>query len=93
MSSQTRRAVERRSAPALIWLKSKPTALLPVVSVALLLGGLVAPPLLGVVLLLALLAVVGWLTYLSWPVVEGGARVVRVLTLGLLVAAVLSRLA
>lgn len=93
MSSQTRRAVERRSAPALIWLKSKPTALLPVVSVALLLGGLVAPPSIGVVLLLALLALVGWLTYLSWPVVQGGARIVRMVTLGLLAAAILSRLA
>ena len=93
MSSETRRAVERRSAPVLVWLTSKPKLLLPVVSLALLVGGLASPPTVGVVLLLALLGVVGWLTYLSWPVVEGGARVVRVLTLGLLVAAVLSRLA
>ena len=93
MSSQTRRAVERRSAPVLVWLRSKPTLLLPLVSVALLLGGLVAPPAIGVVLLLALLALVGWLTYLSWPVVQGGARIVRMVTLGLLAAAILSRLA
>ena len=93
MSSDLRRTVERRSAPLLVWLTSKPKLLLPVLSLALLVGGLAAPPPVGVVLLLALLAVVGWLTYLSWPVVQGGARVVRVVTLGLLVVAVLSRLA
>lgn len=93
MSSQLRRTVERRSAPLLVWLTSRPRLLLPVASLLLLVGGLAAPPSVGVVLLLVLLAVVGWLSYLSWPAVEGGARVLRGVTLGLLVAAVVSRVA
>ena len=93
MTTDVRRSVERRSAPLLVWLSSRPKLLLPVASLLLLVGGLAAPPVVGVPLLLVLLAVVGWLTYLSWPVVEGGARVLRVVTLGLLLAAVLSRLA
>ena len=83
-----RGAVERRSAPVLTWFTAQPKLLLPLVSLALLVGGFVAPVAIAVPMLLVLLAVVGWLTYLSWPVVQGGARVVRVATLLLLVLAI-----
>jgi hypothetical protein len=66
-----RGGVERRSAPALLWLSSRPKLLLPVLSLVLLIGGLAAPLPVAVPLLLVLLAVVGWLTYLSWPAVVG----------------------
>src|SRR5687767_7925339 len=69
--------VERISAPALVWLSSRPKFLLPVLMAVLLIGGLVAPPGLGVPLLLVLVAALVWLTYLSWPVVEGTGRLVR----------------
>jgi hypothetical protein len=86
-----RGAVERRSAPVLLWLSSRPRLLLPLVSIALLAGGFLAPAPVAVPLLVLLLALVGWLTYLSWPAVQGGARVVRVATLGLLVLAVVTK--
>ncbi len=88
-----RGAVERRSAPLLVWLSSKPKLLLPLLSLALLIGGFAAPLAVAVPMLVVLLAVIGWLTYLSWPAVQGGGRVVRVVTLVLVALALLSRMA
>ena len=90
-SSSTRREVSRLSAPLLAWLSLRPKILLPLVSAALLIGGLALPPPAGVPLLDLLLLVVGWLSYLSWPVVVGTARIVRLVLLGLLVVAILTR--
>ena len=89
----TRGRVERASAPALLWLSAKPTFLLPVLTVALLVVGLASPAPVGVPVLLLLALTVGWLSYVSWPAVLGVQRVLRVVTVGLLVAAALSRLA
>ena len=75
------------------WLSQRPKVLLPLLSVALLIGGLALPPAAGVPLLVALLLIVAWLVYLSWPVVEGRARLIRVVLLGMLVAAIVGRVA
>jgi hypothetical protein len=88
-----RGVVERRSAPLLVWLSQRPKVLLPLGSLALLVGGFVAPLWLALPLLLLLLLVVGWLTYLSWPAVHGRGRLVRVATLLLLLLALVSRVA
>jgi hypothetical protein len=90
--SPTRRELSRLTAPALAWLSVRPKLLLPLVSVALLIGGLALPPAVGVPLLVLLLLVIGWLSYLSWPVVVGPARLVRVALLGLLAVAIVTRL-
>ena len=82
--SSVRPVVERRSAPLLVVLSRGPRWLLPV-TCALLLGGvLFLPAIAAVACLLVLLAVVAWLSYLSWPVVDARGRVVRVVTLALL---------
>lgn len=88
-----RGVVERASAPLLVRLTSMPKLTLPVLSAVLLLGGLFAPPAVGVPLLLLLVLVVGWLSYLSWPVVAGVQRLVRLATIGLLLAAIAGKLA
>jgi len=84
--------VERASAPVLVWLSARPRFLIPVVSALLLIGGLAAPVAVGVPLLLLLLLLVGWLGYLSWPVVQGTSKVVRLATLELVLAALVLRL-
>ena len=84
--------VERSSAPALLWLSSRPRFFVPLLSAVLLIGGLFAPPGLGVPLLLLLVAFVGWLSYLSWPVVTGVQRLLRLATMGLVLAAVAGKL-
>ena len=90
--SALREQVARYSAPVLRWLSQRPKVLLPLLSVALLIGGLAAPAAIGVPLLVALLLIVAWLVYLSWPAIEGPARAVRLALLGLLVVAIVSRL-
>ena len=79
-------------APLLLWLSSKPKYFVPVVSAALLIGGLAAPVSIGVPLLVLLVLLVGWLSYLSWPVVEGFQRLLRLGTLGLVIAAIVGKL-
>lgn len=87
-----RAAVEKRSAPVLVLLSQQHRALVPLVSVLLLLGGLALPAAIGVICLAVLATFVGWLTYLSWPAVVSQARVVRLVTLLLILGALVSRL-
>jgi len=82
---------ERTSAPVLLWLSSKPVFFLPVLTVALLVVGLAAPAAVGVPVLLLLAGLIGWLSYLSWPVVQGVQRLLRLGTMALLVLAVVGR--
>ena len=86
-----RRSVERRSAPVLLWLSSRPKVLLPALVVVLLVGGLAAPPTYGVPLLVALALLLLWLSYLSWPALDGRARALRGAMLLLSVVAVVQR--
>ena len=79
--------VERRSAPALVWLSARPKFLLPLLIVVLLIGGLAAPTPVGAPLLVLLLGLVAWLSYLSWPVLDSTPRLIRVALVGLLLAA------
>ena len=91
-STGLRRAVERRSATLLVFLSHQPKLLVPVLSILLLVGGLLLPPVYGAVCLGLLVLLVGWLSYLSWPVVVGQARILRLVTLGLLVVVLVQRL-
>ncbi len=93
MSSALRRAVERGSAPVLLTLRGLPGFAPFLVLLALVLGGLFAPPAVGAALLALVALLVGWLTYLAWPVLSPGGRVGRLGTLALVVAAVILRAA
>lgn len=79
-----RAEVERRSRVAIVVLSRQPKWLLPVVTVLLLVGVVVLPPALALVCLVLVVGLVGWLAYLSWPVVDGRGRAVRVASLLLL---------
>lgn len=92
VDAASRAQVERRIRPVLLWLSRRPKLLLPVAAALLLIGGLAAPPAVGVPLLLVLLALIGALSYLSWPVLVGAQRVLRLATLGLLLLAVVGRI-
>ncbi|MDX6197815.1 MAG: hypothetical protein QOJ79_966 [Actinomycetota bacterium] len=92
MGMPVRRAVEKRSAPVLVLLTQQHRAVVPLLSVLLLIGGLAMPVPVGVVCLAVLAAFVGWLTFLSWPALVAPARLVRVTTLLLIVFALVSRL-
>ena len=84
--------IERTSAPALLWLSARPKFFVPLLSAVLLIGGLAGPPGVGVPLLMLLVVLIAWLSYLSWPVVEGFQRLLRVGVIGLVLAAVAGKL-
>ena len=90
-STGLRLAVERRSATLLVFLSHQPKLLVPLVSLALLIGGLALPTAPGAVCLALLVLIVGWLSYLSWPAVVGPARAVRLAAVALLVALIVQR--
>ena len=83
--------VERVSAPVLLWLSARPRFVLPLLVGVLLVAGLASPPAVGVPLLLLLTVLIGWLSYLAWPALQAAQRLIRVATLGLLLAAVAGR--
>ena len=91
MEQPLRRTVERHSAPVLLWLSSRPKLLLPGLVAVLLIGGLAAPPPLGLVLLGLLALLLLWLSYLSWPALDGRARVLRAAMLVLIGVALAQR--
>lgn len=61
--------------------------------VALMAVGLAAPLVVALPALLLILVFIGWLAFLSWPVIAGGQRAVRLVAIGLVVLAVAGRLA
>jgi hypothetical protein len=78
--------VERRSAPALLALQRLPRWVVPVLMVLPLGAGMLIHGWPSLICLGALVVFLGWLTYLSWPVIYGRGRLLRVLVLGLLLA-------
>ena len=86
-----RRTVERASAPVLLWLSSRPRFLLPALVAVLLVGGLAAPAAYGLPMLAVLTLLLGWLSYLSWPALDGRARLLRAAMLALIGVAIVQR--
>lgn len=90
MSTPLRRTVERRSLPVLAYLRILPSWLMLVATVLLVLGGVFAPSAVGAALLAVIALLIGWITYLAWPVLPPGGRLGRLgaLTLVLIATAV-----
>jgi hypothetical protein len=87
-----RTSVERTTRPLLLRLHALPRAVVPLVTIALIAVGILAPPVVGLVALAVVGLFVAWIAYLSWPVVPASGRVLRVVMLGLVVGLGLSRL-
>jgi uncharacterized protein DUF6703 len=89
--SPARASIEQRSATPLLWLHQLPRWLLPVLAVALLVTGLAVAGWAGAIALFALAGMLGWFAAVSWPRLNAQGRALRVLTVGLLVAAAVIR--
>lgn len=90
--SALRAAVAERSRTPVVWLSRLPQFLVPALMVALLLVGLVAPLVVAVVALVVIIAFVGWLAFLSWPVLAPPQRGMRIVAIAILVVALVGRL-
>jgi hypothetical protein len=80
-----------RSAVVLQRLSRLPKLLVPALVLGLTLAGLAAPPLVAVPCLLLVAAFLAWLGAMSWPVLDPFGRLMRVLTVTLLVGAAAAR--
>ncbi len=88
-----RAALERRSAPLLVRLHGAPRWVTFIGLAALLLLGLLLPFRLAGLLLLVVAAFLGWLLALSWPLLSGQGRLLRVLVVAIVLGAGIGRLA
>jgi len=86
-ASPARTSIEQRSVTTLLWLHQLPVWLLPMLAVALLITGLAVRGWAGAVALCGLAAALGWLAAISWPRLSGQGRLLRVIVVGLVVAA------
>jgi hypothetical protein len=82
-----RAALERASYPLLARIATAPKWLVGLAAGAVLLGGLLAPSPWGPLLLLVVAAFLGWLVLLSWPALDTRGRLIRLVTLGLVLGA------
>jgi hypothetical protein len=80
-----------RSQALLLRLSRLPRLVVPAAVLALTLAGLTAPPLVGALCLLLVAAFLAWLASLAWSAVAPGGRMLRTLTVGLLVGAAVAR--
>lgn len=80
-----RRWVELKTGPLLVLLHGAPRLAVALIPPALIVGGLIAPPVLGLIPLLLGALFLGWLAYLSWPRVDPRSRLVRLIFLVMVV--------
>jgi hypothetical protein len=89
--STSRERFEDVSRGPLHALNRVPKPLILILMAAFLIGGLMLPPVLGAIMLVLLGVFLLWLLALSWPVLPGISRVLRVVTVGLVFGAAFLR--
>ncbi len=70
--------MERRTAAQLLFLRQLPAWVVPFVLAALLVAGLAVHGWPGAAALCVVAVFIGWLGYLSWPMLTASGRIVRV---------------
>jgi hypothetical protein len=91
-ATPARAGLEKRSRTLLIRLAAVPRLLILLVALGWLLAGLFLPGPVGGALLLLLAGALTWLVALSWPVLTAAQRVLRSITVGIVVAYAVARL-
>lgn len=84
--------MERVSRPALVRLTALPRLLIPVATLALIAVGAFAPLPVALTAFAAVFLFITWITYLSWPAVSTGGKVLRGVMLALIVVLAVTRL-
>lgn len=91
--SPLRARLTKASYPFVRKLHEMPKLTLPGITLVLALVGVFAPVPVAVPALLLLALLLGWLGFLSWPVVSGGSRAMRVFAVLVLILFAVSRIA
>ncbi len=90
-SSPVRAQVNDRSRAILLRLSELPRLVIPGAMLVLMLVGLSAPLALALPAFGVIAAFVGWLAYLSWPILDTRARLLRALMLAVIIGAAVAR--
>ncbi len=77
----------------MVWLSRLPQFVIPAAMVALMVVGLAATIAVALPALLLVMMFIGWLAFLSWPVISLGQRAIRLVAIGLVVLAAVGRVA
>ena len=83
--SPLRARLEIVSRPALVRLTALPRPTVPLLTVVLFAVAVLAPPALGLVALVLIGLFLVWLTFLAWPALSAGGKLVRLVMVGLVV--------
>ncbi|MFC0622746.1 DUF6703 family protein [Kribbella deserti] len=76
--SPLRARITKASYPLIARLHGMPKLTLPIITLLLVVIGAFAPVAAGVPALILLAALLAWLGFLSWPVVSGGSKALRI---------------
>lgn len=90
--SVLRRKIEILSTPALLKINDLPRSTVPLAILAFLLVGLFVPGIVGGFFILMVGLFVGWLLYLSWPLLGASSRLLRLGVVALILVAALSQI-
>lgn len=91
--SPLRARITKASYPIVARLHAMPKLTLPGITLVLALIGVFAPVTVGVPALILLALLLGWLGFLSWPVVSTGARAMRIFSVLVILLFGVSRIA
>ncbi|AFR10742.1 DUF6703 family protein [Nocardiopsis alba] len=86
-----RRAVERRSAVPLVWLRQRPRWAVPLIFGALFIAGLTAPGVIGALCLTLVAVFFLWLAFLTWPTLDRARKAPRVLMVAVVLLLAVAR--
>jgi hypothetical protein len=91
--SPLRARITKASYPIVARLHAMPKLTLPGITLVLALIGVFAPVSVGIPALILLALLLGWLGFLSWPVVSTGARLMRIFSVLVILLFAVSRIA
>lgn len=86
-----RARVEEVSRPLLLRLSTLPKLAIPLLTIAVLAVGVLAPLAVGVPALVLVMLWMAWLGYLSWPAVGTGQKLMRLATVAIIALAIVMR--
>ena len=89
---QLRKSIEILSTPALLKLNSMPRIIVPLLMLSFLMVGLFVPGPLGGTFILIVGLFVGWLLFLSWPLLASKARLIRLAVVALIIVSAISQI-
>ena len=92
MAKPLRKQVEILSTPILLKINNWPRPLVPILLLVFLLVGLFVPGTVGGFFILLVGLFVGWLLYLSWPLLAPSSRIFRLLAVGVILASGLTQI-